>query len=140
MSEEKQDLNVESILQSARLKRPREADMSNFLSGVHKKINQRGPRIGLPEAVTGVALGLVSIGLVYFFLARSERLPLPPPTTAEAISIEENLVVLEALDIDVEDELTSFLDDDELLEELAFLDGMEVGFVGPSTGAGAEPH
>ncbi|OGX05991.1 MAG: hypothetical protein A3G87_04775 [Omnitrophica bacterium RIFCSPLOWO2_12_FULL_50_11] len=133
MGEEKQDSNLELILRSAKLKRPREADMSNFLSGVHRKIKQGVPSIGFPQTVTVFVLGLICVGLVYLFLGRPERVPVPRPTGAEALSIEEHMEVLEAFDVDVADEITRYIGDDELVDEIAFLDSMELGIMSSPT-------
>lgn len=147
MEEERLTPELEKLLKQVRLKEPSQELMADYLTGVNAKIDRRmsAPHFGFREGVLVFAVGLILAGLFYFLLAPSlnheptpklvtsdseSNLPqglqaiiVPPPAE---LSLEEELALLEAFEEELSDQESDWLEDEELLEELALLDELEI--------------
>jgi hypothetical protein len=130
MDDENFDSRLRQILKDVRLKRPREKDMSDFLTGVHQKVDKGFPAFGIGWPSIGVIVVVVAFlfGLVAFFFANLQDLPKPHIqfTQEETYSLEEELYFLEAFNVDVTQDLVNLASFEELLEEVVLLDELEM--------------
>ena len=154
MDEDRKDPEIESMLKGVKLKEPSQKDMTNFLSGVHEKIDRGygNEVIGFRQIGLIFVVGVALAGLIYFISTRSKvepahqvetlnrmeaplETPLPAsvlqnpagekPLTRKPLSLEEEMAVLEAFEDEFGDETTDLFGDSEVLEELATLDELE---------------
>jgi len=77
MDKDPRDLEMEEFLKNVKLKEPSERELSDFLSGVHTKID-RGvgrPSIGVPQVAFVIAICLATIGAVYVLVFGVQKQP-----------------------------------------------------------------
>lgn len=151
------DPELEKLLKEVKLKEPPQDKMADYLAGVHAKID-RGPvgsGFGFPQMSLLLAAGLALMGLLYFLVVSPQRPPVPQvqemtreareaeslpaavSTTLEVesalapsdLSIEEEITVFEELGEGFTDEAIDLFEEDELLEELALVDELELSLV-----------
>lgn len=131
MNEKKSKAKLEPLLSSFHLKRPSQEVMSDFLEGVHRKIESAGlPRaIGFPKLAFAGSIVLAAGLAVYFSLAQLHK-PAPAAALARAavLSAEEEQAILDAFGEDAAEAVIDFIDFNELDKEMTALDEMEFNF------------
>ena len=151
MDQDELSLELKKLLSKVKLKEPPREIMANYLSEVNAKIDGgiKNSHFNFPQFATVFAVGVILAGLFYLFSPRSQvkpvletkpavqkvqdlltTVPQAPPTqvisTQKPLTVEEKMAVLEAFGDEFSDESVDLFGDDEVLEELALLDDMEL--------------
>ncbi|MBI4358623.1 MAG: hypothetical protein HY584_04920 [Candidatus Omnitrophica bacterium] len=142
---------LEKLVKGVKLKEPPEQLMADYLSGVNAKIDRgaEGAHFGFPQIAIVLAIGLTFAGAFYLFLTRPqgespvqvaeitqkvETTPLSAELSGAAakieplqpLSLEEEMEVLEAFGEEFQGEASDLFGDEEVFEELAQLDELEL--------------
>lgn len=155
MDQDKLSPELEKLLKQVKLKEPPKDLMADYAAGINAKIDQQAgrPHFGFPHVAMALAIGLVFAGVFYFVIARPlnhneapvlqavptqvEKQEMPESVVPEAsqsvapiqdrdLSLEEELTLIEAFEGEFLDEEDAALGDEDLLEELALLDELEI--------------
>lgn len=142
---------LEQLLRKVRVKEPPQELMADFAKGVNERIDRgaAGPGFGFPQAGVVLAVGLVLAGAVYFLVGRIPVQPAlqpvrsslirpvvadvsAPALSAADLSIEEEAVLIEELDEGFLDEVIEAMGDEDLLDEIDFMDTLELAAPKPA--------
>ena len=152
MNQEQLDLELKQLVSKIRLKEPPQKLMENYVSEVNTKIDHemKNSSFGFPQLTVLLAVGFALAGLVYFFFVSTHPRIEPAPVAAlasrtsaaagfpasEDLSLEDQMALLEAFSGEYESETADSFGDDELLEELASLDELELSYTRSSQTSG----
>ncbi|MBI1977719.1 MAG: hypothetical protein HYS55_03090 [Candidatus Omnitrophica bacterium] len=148
MNQEELPPELEKILKRVKLKEPPERLMKDYLSGVNAKIDRRGQgfHVSFPQVALACVIGLSLVGVLYLtFMARPKAIELVSEpiqkveakpqvvavesqvqATQKALSVEEEMAVLEAFSEEHGEGVAEFFGDEEMFEDLSQLDEVEL--------------
>ncbi|MBI4372810.1 MAG: hypothetical protein HY585_03690 [Candidatus Omnitrophica bacterium] len=125
---------LERVIKQVRLKEPPSEFMADYLAGVNSKIDRGVPhsQFGFPQIAMVLAIGLVMAGVAYFYFGYEPRASqvkvIPDVSISKPLSVEEEMMILEAFSEELADGTGDPFGDDEILEELWQLE--EIEFLG----------
>ena len=149
MNQEKLSPELEKILNQVKLKEPPRELVKDYVEGVNLRIDRklRQPVFGFPQLVLAFAVGAATVGIFYWVVqgrlrpGTSEELfpmtqrvgtvvesekAVQKPAQGKPLSLEDEMAILEAFGEDIQNGTADLVSDDEVYEEIAFLDDIEL--------------
>ncbi len=138
MNENQSDPKIEKLLSQVKLKEPKPAEMKDFLSKVHSKIELEQNQSHFHFVPIGAALVLILAlsGLIYWMVQPKQEIqiptvskisePIPQNAPAKQLSLVEEMAVLEAFSEEYPVGTSDLMGAEGTMEDLVLIDEIEL--------------